>query len=75
MANRSKKKQIPGWLWGAILVGAVILVYQPVGSAGFIWDDQLVVTANPVIVGPLGLKEIWTTTTATAKAAATPPAK
>ncbi|MCE0499768.1 MAG: tetratricopeptide repeat protein [Methylacidiphilales bacterium] len=49
------------WLWGLILVLAVILVYQPVWYAGFIWDDKLVVTANPVIIGPLGLKEIWTT--------------
>jgi tetratricopeptide (TPR) repeat protein len=52
------------WVWGLILVLAVILVYQPVWPAGFIWDDDLVVTANPVIIGPLGLKEIWTTTAA-----------
>jgi len=49
------------WILGLILVLAVILVYQPVWYAGFIWDDDLVVTANPVIIGPLGLKEIWTT--------------
>ncbi len=52
------------WLWGLILVGAVILAYQPVWYAGFIWDDDMVVTANPVIIGPLGLKEIWTTSAA-----------
>jgi hypothetical protein len=49
------------WLWGLILVLTVVLVYQPVWSAGFIWDDDYHVTANPCIVGPLGLKEIWTT--------------
>jgi tetratricopeptide (TPR) repeat protein len=49
------------WLWGPILVLAVILAYSPVWWAGFIWDDDLLVTANPCIVGPLGLKEIWTT--------------
>ena len=49
------------WLWGLILVLAVILVYQPLWRAGFIWDDEPVVTANTCIVGPLGLKEIWTT--------------
>jgi len=49
------------WLWGLILVLAVILVYQPVWYAGFIWDDEDHITANPVIIGPLGLKEIWTT--------------
>lgn len=34
----------------------------PATRCGFIWDDDDHVTANPVIVGPLGLKEIWTTT-------------
>jgi tetratricopeptide (TPR) repeat protein len=52
------------WLWGLILIGAVILVYLPVWRAGYIWDDDLVVTANSVIIGPLGLKEIWTTSAA-----------
>jgi len=52
------------WLWGLILVLAVILVYQPVWQAGFIWDDDVLVTANPCIIGPLGLKEIWTTSAA-----------
>ncbi|MCE0496848.1 MAG: tetratricopeptide repeat protein, partial [Methylacidiphilales bacterium] len=49
------------WLWGLILVLAVIVVYQPVWYAGFIWDDDLLVTANSCVIGPLGLKEIWTT--------------
>ena len=49
------------WLWGLILVLAVVLAYQPVWLAGFIWDDDAVVTANPCIIGPLGIKEIWTT--------------
>jgi len=49
------------WFWGFILVSAVILAYLPLWHAGYIWDDDLVVTENPVIVGPLGLKEIWTT--------------
>lgn len=49
------------WLWGLILLLAIALTYQPIWRAGFIWDDDVVVTANPCIVGPLGLKEIWTT--------------
>jgi len=52
------------WLWGLILVLAVFLAYQPVWHAGFIWDDDSHITANPVIIGPLGLKEIWTTSQA-----------
>src|SRR5450631_1376148 len=62
-------RQLPAWftrdwLWGLILVLAVILVYQPVWQAGFIWDDDDHVTANPCIIGPLGLAEIWTTSLA-----------
>jgi len=52
------------WLLGLILLLAVILAYQPVWHAGFIWDDDDHVTANPCIIGPLGLKEIWTTSAA-----------
>ena len=32
--------------------------------AGFIWDDDDHVTNNPTIIGPLGLKENWTTSAA-----------
>lgn len=49
------------WFLGLILILAVFLAYQPVWHAGFVWDDAAHVTANPCIVGPLGLKEIWTT--------------
>jgi tetratricopeptide (TPR) repeat protein len=49
---------------GAFLILAVILAYQPVWYAGFIWDDDVYLTNNPCIVGPLGLKEIWTTAAA-----------
>jgi tetratricopeptide (TPR) repeat protein len=47
--------------WGCALVLAVVLVYSPLGWAGFVWDDDSYVTENPAVVGPLGLKEIWTT--------------
>ena len=43
---------------------SVILAYPPVWHAGFIWDDDDHLTANPCIIGPLGLKEIWTTSAA-----------
>ena len=49
------------WLWGLILILSVILTYTPVWKAGFVWDDKAILTANPCIVGPLGLREIWTT--------------
>ena len=41
-----------------LLVG---LAYLPALHGDFLWDDDLHVTANPTIVGPFGLKEIWTT--------------
>ena len=34
--------------------------YAQVFNAGFIWDDESHLTRNPCIVGPLGLKEVWT---------------
>ncbi|HUB67273.1 MAG TPA: tetratricopeptide repeat protein [Candidatus Methylacidiphilales bacterium] len=52
------------WFWGLALVLGVILAYAPVWPAGFIWDDEGFVTGNPCITGPLGLKEIWTTSAA-----------
>jgi tetratricopeptide (TPR) repeat protein len=48
-----------GWAFG--LVGLVVVAYWAALRGGFLWDDDLHVTANPVIIGPLGLKEIWTT--------------
>jgi tetratricopeptide (TPR) repeat protein len=43
-----------------ILVALIVLVYLPVRHAGFIWDDDTHLTANPCIVGPLGFADIWT---------------
>jgi protein O-mannosyl-transferase len=48
------------WLWGALLIGLVLLAYARMRHAEFIWDDEAHLTQNPCIVGPLGLKEIWT---------------
>ena len=48
------------WLLGLFLIGAIFLAYAETRHAGFIWDDESHLTQNPCIVGPLGLKEIWT---------------
>ena len=75
MAQRSRKKRAAGgpgrpkrgseslrpWHWGLILFALVVAVYLPVWGAGYIWDDDQVLTANPVIVGPGELADIWTT--------------
>jgi len=60
MAKQSQKFT-DDWFPGLLLILAVVLVYAPVWWAGFVWDDASELTANPVIVGPLGLKEIWST--------------
>jgi Tfp pilus assembly protein PilF len=52
------------WPWALLLLFAVALTYQPVWYAGFIWDDDAHITNNPVIIGPLGWKGIWTTSAA-----------
>jgi tetratricopeptide (TPR) repeat protein len=52
------------WLLGLILILFVILAYTPVWKAGFVWDDEMILTANPCVVGPLGLREIWATSAA-----------
>lgn len=49
------------WLWGSFLIALVLVAYSRVFNAGFIWDDDAHLTQNPCIVGPLGLKEVWTT--------------
>ena len=42
------------------MIGLVCVAYARVFNAGFIWDDESHLTRNPCIVGPLGLKEVWT---------------
>ncbi len=48
----------------AALVLLIVAVYLPALGGDFLWDDDSHVSANPVIVGPGGLKEIWTTAAA-----------
>jgi tetratricopeptide (TPR) repeat protein len=42
-----------------ILVLGTLAAYWPVFSAGFIWDDDAYVTANPLLSAPDGLSRIW----------------
>jgi tetratricopeptide (TPR) repeat protein len=74
MAKRRQRRAAPPspaqaarrheWRWALILVLAVIAAYLPVWRAGFIWDDDKVVTANPVMIGLGGLAKIWTSSAA-----------
>jgi tetratricopeptide (TPR) repeat protein len=66
MKTEMKVSSLPSWLrqdgfGGLILVLAVLLTYTPVWHAGFVWDDNANIGNNICIVGPLGLKEVWTT--------------
>ena len=42
----------------------IVAAYLRALGGEFLWDDDAHITANAVIVGPLGLKEIWTTAAA-----------
>ena len=59
---RSLRRQ--EWLWALLLIALVFIAYARVFRAGFVWDDESHLTRNPCVIGPLGLKEIWTTTQA-----------
>ena len=55
--------RLPAWLIGALLVLATVLAYQPVWHAGFVWDDDALLTANPLVqTGWPGLRDIWSGT-------------
>ena len=47
------------WLLALVLVVVTFAAYQPVRHAGFIWDDDDHLTANPAMTAPHGLKMIW----------------
>ena len=44
------------------LVAATLIAYLPVWHAGFIWDDDILLTANPLIKDPQGWWRFWVTT-------------
>ncbi len=43
----------------ALVLGAAVLIYVPVMNGQFIWDDDQMVTANPVVRAPDGLYRMW----------------
>jgi len=49
------------WFWALLLIAFVFIAYAQVFRADFIWDDESHLTRNLCVIGPLGLKEIWTT--------------
>ena len=56
-ATRSNRRTT--WVLGLLLLVATIFAYQQAWNAGYVWDDDKYVTANPLITEPDGLKRIW----------------
>jgi protein O-mannosyl-transferase len=42
-----------------VILGTGLWVFRPALSAGWLWDDNQEVTANPVLPDPSGLAKIW----------------
>ena len=50
------------WLLAAAILVLTFLAYQPVWRAGYIWDDDVYVTRNPMLTETDGLRNIWFST-------------
>ncbi len=54
-----------GWRtfgWGfALIVLVTVVTYLPVLRGGFIWDDDVLITENPMVKAPDGLHRFWFT--------------
>jgi protein O-mannosyl-transferase len=53
------------WWLGLLLLAVILLAYQPVWHAGFVWDDDNYVTKNRTLHDLSGLRQIWFDTKAT----------
>src|SRR6266478_2066977 len=42
-----------------LLILCAVIAYLPAINAGFIWDDDLLLTANPQMHSARGLTDIW----------------
>jgi tetratricopeptide (TPR) repeat protein len=65
--NKKKSRQLTTpsfWtrenlFWGLLLVVITVAAYRHAWQAGYIWDDDVYVTANPLLTAPDGLRRIW----------------
>jgi Flp pilus assembly protein TadD len=59
-------KLFPGKVWVGMGVGMLVLIafliYMPSLRGGFVWDDDLYITKNPLVQSADGLRRIWCTT-------------
>ena len=49
----------PPKLLGALLVLCAVVAFLPAIGAGYIWDDNILLTENPNVRSPHGPVEIW----------------
>lgn len=42
-----------------LLAGLLVVIYWPAICGGFIWDDDVYVTNNPLLTSPHGWQDIW----------------
>jgi len=61
-ASKQRRRGFDHWQLAAktvVIVVAVGLAYLPALRAGFVWDDEPLITANPLLQSFSGLAEIW----------------
>ncbi|MGO8701659.1 MAG: tetratricopeptide repeat protein [Limisphaerales bacterium] len=56
MNNKSDGKSRLMWF---LLVLGIVVAYQRVWHAGFLWEDDIYITHNPLLTAPDGLRRIW----------------
>lgn len=58
-ARQSSRPSFVPFAGAAVILFATLLAYLPAMEAGFIWDDDVYVTENPLLTAPDGLWRIW----------------
>jgi len=59
--NSNLEPERATWAGAALLMLVTVLVYLPSMRAGFIWDDDTMLTQNPAVKSADGLYSIWLT--------------
>src|SRR4051812_11715 len=62
VASTSRKSWKLFLLGAVMILAATLLAYQPVRHASFIWDDNIMLTENPLVQSVEGLRDIWFST-------------
>ncbi len=64
--NTPMKNAWRSWgLGAALIIGLTVVAYLPVRRAGFVFDDHLLITDNPMVKASDGLYRFWLTADAT----------